>query len=161
MITEAAIVATVREVAENMRPRDREEFMAVSPFETHGQLVDAVVERYALHQDAYVFRTDDGAPVGVAGMIRHRPNVITLLFFATEQFAEIGSDLTRFVRKVLFPKYRELGVHRIECASIEGYAETHRWLEVLGLQQEAVMPGYGRGGETYIQFSWVMERNES
>jgi hypothetical protein len=157
MMTEAATVAAVREVAENMRPRDREEFMAVSPFETHGQLVDAVVERYALHQDAYVFRTDDGRPVGVAGMIRHRPNVITLLFFATEQLAEIGSDLTRFVRKVLFPKYRELGVHRIECASIEGYAETHRWLEVLGLQQEAVMPGYGRGGETYIQFAWVKQ----
>lgn len=155
MKTEAATVAAVREVAENMRPRDREEFMAVSPFETHSQLVDAVVERYALHQDAYVFRTDDGAPVGMAGMIRHRPNVITLLFFATEQFPEIGSDLTRFVRKVLFPKYRERGVHRIECASIEGYAETHRWLEVLGLQQEAIMPGYGRDGQTYIQFAWV------
>ena len=157
MITEAATVTAVREIAENMRLRDWAEFMAVSPFETHGQLVDAVVERYALHQDAYVFRADDGTPVGVAGMIRHRPNVITLLFFATEQFAEIGSDLTRFVRKVLFPKYKELGVHRIECASIEGYAETHRWLEVLGLQQEAVMPGYGRGGETYIQFSWVAD----
>ena len=131
--------------------------MAVSSFETHDQLVDAIVERYAPHQDAYVFRTDGGAPVGVAGMIRHRPNVITLLFFATEQFAEIGSDLTRFVRKVLFPKYKELGVHRIECASIEGYAETHRWLEVLGMKEEAIMPGYGRGGETYIQFSWVKE----
>lgn len=157
MITEAATVAAVREVAESMRPRDREEFRAVSPFETHAQLVEAIVEKYAPHLDAYVFRTDDGTPVGVAGMIRHRPNVITLLFFATEQFSEIGSDLTRFVRKVLFPKYKELGVHRIECASIEGYAETHRWLEVLGLQQEAVMPGYGRGGETYIQFSWVKE----
>lgn len=155
MITEAATVDAVREVAENMRVRDRDEFMAVSPFETHDELVQAIVQNYAPHHDAYVFRANDGTPVGVAGMIRQRPNVITLLFFATERFPEIGSDLTRFVRKVLFPKYREYGVHRIECASIEGYAETHRWLRALGLQQEAVMPGYGRDGQTYIQFAWV------
>lgn len=155
MITEAATVEAVREVAENMRPRDREEFMAVSPFDTHGQLVETIVRQFAPHQDAYVFRTDAGVPAAVAGMIRQRPNVVTLLFFATDGLQDIGSDLTRFVLKVLFPTYRDMGVHRIECASIEGYSETHRWLEVLGLKQEAVMPGYGRDGQTYIQFAWT------
>ena len=155
MITEAATVDVVREIAEQMRPRDREEFMAVSPFERHSQLVDEIVKRYALHQDAYAFRADDGAPVAVAGLIQHRPNVITLLFLATERFPEISAALTRFVVQRLFPKYKERGVHRIECASIEGYVETHRWLGVLGLEEEAVMPGYGRDGETYIQFAWV------
>ena len=155
MMVEPATVRTVREVAENMRERDRAEFMAVSPFQTHGQLVDEIVERYALHQDAYAFLAADGTPVGIAGLIQHRPNVITLLFFATEQFPEIASDLTRFVVQRLFPVYKARGVHRIECASIEGYGETHRWLGVLGLKEEAVMPCFGRGGETYIQFAWV------
>lgn len=157
MITEAATVAAVREVAEAMRESDRVEFMAVSHFDTHEQLVDAVVERYALHQDAYVFRADDGAPVAAGAMVQHRPHVVTLMFFANERMPDIGSDLTRFIRNRLFPAYRDKGVHRIECASIEGYAETHRWLKTLGLKEEASMPGYGREGQTYIQFSWVKQ----
>lgn len=154
MIVEAATVATVREVAEQMRPRDREEFMAVSPFERHVDLVDEIVGRYALHADAYTF-LDGSEPLAVAGLIQHRPNVVTLLFFAKPDLPRIGTDLTRFVVKRLFPTYRRHGVHRIECASIEGYHETHRWLQVLGLSQEAIMPRYGRDGQTYIQFSWV------
>ena len=37
------------------------------------------------------------------------------------------------------------------------HAEVHRWVELLGLKREAVMPKYGKGGETYIQFAWVAD----
>jgi hypothetical protein len=72
-------------------------------------------------------------------------------------FPKIALALTRFIRSRLFPRYRANGVHRIECASLDGYVEVHRWIELLGLRQEAVMPGYGRGGETFLQFAWVAD----
>jgi hypothetical protein len=89
-------------------------------------------------------------------MLLHRPNVATLLFFATDDFGgAVAADFTRFVKQRLFPGYVEKGVHRIECAALAEYDEMHRWLKVLGLVREAVMLGFGRGGETYMQFSWV------
>lgn len=156
MIAEAATARTVREVAEEMRPRDREEFMAASPFERHTDLVEALVERYSPHPDVYAF-LDGQEPIAIAGLIQHRPRVVTLLFFSKPDLARIGADLTRFVAQRLFPAYQQRGVHRIECASIESYGETHRWLKTLGLKQEAIMPGYGRDGQTYIQFAWVSD----
>lgn len=154
MIVEAATPQMVRKVALAMRERDKEEFFAVSSALTTDELVFSIVARFGQHRDVIV-AGDEAGPIAVGGLIRHRPNVASLLMFANDGLPRIGADLTRFIRNRLFPSYRADGVHRIECASIDGYAEVHRWLKVLGLKQEAVMPGYGRGGETYIQFAWV------
>jgi hypothetical protein len=151
---EAANKADVRYVAERMRDRDREEFMAVSPFDHHDALVEGIVERYGEHPDVVVAHWQNG-PVAVGGIVHHRPKVGTLLFFATDDLPQIGSDLTRFIVKSLFPGYTRAGTHRIECASIAGYEETHRWLSVLGLKKEADMPKYGRDGQDFVQFAWV------
>lgn len=169
MIVEAATLRQVRAVAEQMRERDREEFMAVSPFHSYGELVDGLVERYGHHNDVIVACRPLTAseleshsdpvmrhkPVAVGGLIHHRPNVASLLFFATEGLHIIGSDLTRFIRQRLFPAYRKNGTHRIECVSLDGYDEVHRWLEVLGLEQEARLSKFGRDGQDYVQFAWV------
>lgn len=154
MNVEAATPADVRRVAEQMRSRDREEFMAVSPFKTHDELVDAIVARYGDHQDVIVAHWENG-PVAVGGLIHHRPHVGTLMFFANDDMEKIGSDLTRFIKQRLFPGYTLAGTHRIECASLDGYEEVHRWLGVLGLEREATMKKYGRNGEDFVQFSWT------
>lgn len=146
--------ATVRHVAERMRERDRMEFMAVSHASTAAELAESLVARYGDHPEVIVAGAGD-VPIAVGGLLRLRPNVATLMFFATEDMAEIGGPLTRFIRQRLFAQYRAEGVHRIECASLAGYDEVHRWLLALGLQQEAVMRGYGRGGEDFVQFAWV------
>ena len=156
MRVEAANPADVRIVAETMRPRDREEFMAVSPFTAFADLIDAIVARYGDHPNVIV-AYDGKTPVAVGGLIHHRPHVGTLLFFATDGFHRIGADLTRFIKQRLFPGYTLAGTHRIECASLDGYEEVHRWLGVLGLEHEATMRKYGRDGQDYVQFSWVRE----
>jgi hypothetical protein len=148
---------TVRRVAENMRAGDVREFLAVSPAETPAALVDGLVLRYGDAPDAFGFYDDDRTPIAVGAMVQHRPNVVTLAFFATDEFPRIAADVAKFARRSLFPSYQKRGVHRIECISIEGYEAAHRWIEMLGLTQEAVMPGYGRGGETYLQFAWVAD----
>lgn len=154
MRVDAANKVDVRYVAEHMRERDVEEFMAVSPFADRAGLVEGLVNRYGEHEDVIVAFGDNG-PVAAGGLVHYRPHVGTLLFFATADLPKIGGDLTRFIKQRLFPGYRARGTHRIECASIDGYEETHRWLGVLGLKQEAVMPKYGRDGQTFVQFAWV------
>lgn len=146
----------VRHVAELMRERDVAEFLAVSRAEDKAELVEALVDRYGGAADAICAYVNK-VPVAVGAMVQVRPNVVTLAFFATDQFPEIALELTKFIRNRLIPGYVADGVHRVECISMEGYEDAHRWIGLLGLTQEAVMPKYGKGGETYIQFAWVAD----
>ncbi len=154
MNIEPALPADVMLVAQAMRQRDRDEFMPMTHFETHDQLVKSLVQRYGGHPDVFTVFGEPG-PVAVGGMLLHRPNVATLLFFASDDFAPEGAAFTRFVTQRLFPTYRQRGVHRIECQSLDGYGEVHRWLGVLGLEREAVLRAFGRDGQDYVQFAWV------
>lgn len=156
LITEAPTLAAVRHVAEHMRKADVREFLAVSFAETRAELADLLVERYAAHRSVICF-FDDEEPVGVGALIEGRPNVTTLLFFATDRFASVALGIARFTKHRLFPRYREAGVHRIEAVSIEGHDSAHRWIEMVGLKREAVLPGYGKNGEAYHQFAWVAD----
>lgn len=146
----------VAHVVANLRQSDVDEFLALSAATDRAALADILVEKYSEHPAGYCF-LDGDEPVGVGAMIEARPNVITLMFFGTEKFAGIANPLAKFTRQRLFPRYRDAGAHRIECVSIEGYAQMHRWIRTVGLSQEAVMPGYGKGGETFIQFAWVAD----
>ena len=144
----------VRHVAERMRTSDYREFSALAHADSRAALTDVLVAAYAGHPSGICAYAGD-EPVAVGAMVEGRPNVITLMFFAADDFPKIALPLTRFITKNLFEKYRANGVHRIECVSIEGYEEAHRWIRLLGLRHEAVFPGYGKGGEAFFQFSWV------
>ncbi|MCH4543128.1 hypothetical protein [Ochrobactrum sp. A-1] len=141
-------------VARNMRARDAAEFMAVSAAQTREQLADVLAESYASHPGV-ICGYANGEPTAIGAMVLARPNVVTLMFFATDGFKTIAAPLTRFIRQRLFPRYENSGVHRIECVSIDGYEETHRWIRALGLKHEAKHEGYGRNGETFHTFSKV------
>lgn len=148
----------VRHIAERMRAKDVEEFLAVTHASTHEELAESLVARYTDHPHGFVFLHDDDEPVGLVAMIFQRPNVVTLTFFATDRFPEIAISVTRFATKNLFPKYMEAGVHRIECASIEGYAHAHRWIQMLGMNEEGRFLGWGKNGETFHQFAMLTDR---
>lgn len=156
MRIEAARAEDARYVAERMRAKDVAEFLPLSRCETASELADLMVEQFGDHPAGYTFHLDE--PIAVGAMVEGRPNVVTLLFYATDRFPEIALPLAKFTRRVLFPRYREGGVHRIECVSIDGYEEAHKWIRLLGLDHEAEMPGFGRGGETYHQFAWWERR---
>lgn len=145
----------VRHVALNMRARDFAEFSAVSYADGRDDLADSMAARYGSSPEIHVGITDDGEPACVGGTIMARPNVVTLLFFATDRFPEIALPATRYIKKQLLPRLIEAGVHRIEAVSIAGYTDTHAWLETLGLTRETgPLYDYGRAGEVFIQFSW-------
>ena len=153
---EHALDEDVRRVAANLRDKDVAEFLALSHAPDRHALAAQLLDRWGGHPAAIVVRDEEG-PVCIGGGIEHRPNVITLMLFATDRFAGIALPLTRFVTRQLFYRWRVAGVHRIEAFSMEGHDEAHRWIELLGLDREAELTGYGRGGETFIQFAWVRD----
>lgn len=157
MKIDAPTVAHVRHVADNIREKDADEFLAVSFARGRAELADNLVERYGRNFETYCFSEDDGTPVAVGAMCEGRPNVVTLMFFATAQFRKLALPIARFTKHRLFPHYRGLGIHRIECISIAGYEESHRWIRLCGMAEEGVFRGFGRDGQTFHQFAWVAD----
>ncbi len=154
MKIERATADAVRHVALNMRDRDFAEFSAVSPADTREQLAGVLSRSYGGREDVFAIYHEQ-APVGIAGTIEAWPNVITLLFFATDDFPKVALPVTRFFRR-LFDRYEAAGIHRIQAISLHDYAQTHQWLRLFGLKQEtAPMLNYGRHGEAFIQFARI------
>lgn len=156
MKIERATADAVRHVALNMRDRDFAEFSAVSPASSREQLAGVLSRSYGGRED--VFAVYNGqTPVCIAGTIEAWPNVITLLFFATDDFPKVARPVARFFRR-LFDQYEADGVHRIQAIALDDYAQTHQWLRLFGLKAEtAPMLNYGRHGEAFIQFSRVRD----
>jgi hypothetical protein len=144
-----------------MREHDFREIAAMSGFGLRFQMAEHFSAAYGHHPDVIAFTDDDEKAIAIGAVVQGRPNVGTCLFFATDEFPQIGPDVTRFVKQRLFPGYRSKGMHRIEAVSIAGYDTMHRWLGALGLEKEADLAGYGCRGEPFVQFSWVADRVRS
>ncbi|MCW4115671.1 hypothetical protein NPA31_011920 [Aurantimonas sp. MSK8Z-1] len=160
MRIEAATREDVERVAQAMRQSDVDEFLAVSWAADRHALADSLVERFGQHPDALCFSLDE-RPVGIGALIEWRPNVVTILFFATDEFPRIAMAVARFMRARMLPEYRAAGIHRIECIVSAAYTAAQRWIEIVGLTREAEMPGYGRGGETFLQYAWTADHVRS
>lgn len=156
MKIDPATTEDVRRVASRMRDRDFDEFSAVTPCDTRQELADLLASRYGGRADVMCGAGDLG-PICIGGTIEARPNVLTLLFFATDEFPTIALPATRFIRNNLFPRLFAAGVHRIEAVSLANYDQAHEWLRLLGLKPETgPLLGYGKRGEAFIQYSKVI-----
>lgn len=156
MRIDQATPSAVAEVALHMRDRDFHEFRAVTPCNSRPALAEVLASRYGRHPGVFV-ASDEDEPIAVGAALESRPNVATLLFFATPAFPRVARQLTRWLASDVLPAMREGGTHRIEAVSLATYTNTHRWLRTFGLAPEAHLPGYGKAGEPFILFSWVSD----
>lgn len=156
MQIKSATIDEVHHVAMHMRGRDFEEFAATSASDDREALANRLAARYGGRPDV-LCGLADGVPVCIGGTIETWPGVISLLFFATDEFPRIGRGITRFIRRELFPRYFEAGVHRIQAISLDGYSEVHAWLRALGLEKEAEFPCFGKDRQTFVQFAKVKQ----
>ena len=154
MTIERATVGDVRAVALAMRRGDFEEFSATSAEADRRALANSLALRYGGRDDVLVGRAN-GEPVCVGGTIEAWPGVITLMFFGTDKWPLIGRGMTRWIKRELFPRYLESGVHRIQAVSHGQHHDAHKWLRALGLKEEARFERFGKGGEMFIQFAMV------
>lgn len=141
-----------------MRERDLEEFLALAPVDDGEALAQQLARQYGERNDVLCVFDDRDEPVCIGGTIETRPNVMTLLFFATDEFPRVVRPLTRFIRNELFPRYFAIGVHRIEAVAMAKYVEVHGWLARLGLKQETgTLHAFGKGREDFVQFALVTD----
>lgn len=156
MTINRATAGDVRAVALAMRERDFDEFTATSDVYDRRLLAHNLSLKYGGRDDVLV-GCADGEPVCIGGTIETWPGVISLLFFATDDFPKIGRGITRWIRRELFPRYYKSGVHRIQAISHGKHRDAHAWLKALGLEQEAVFKGFGRDGQDFVQFAQVRD----
>lgn len=157
MRLEPATYSSVFRVAHDMREADFDEFRALSAADSRPELATELARRFAGRAGVYT-AFGGPEPIAVGGLVEARPNVLTLLFFATDRLPTIGLRLTRFLKRSMFPSVRAAGCHRIECASLVSHHAAHAWIKVLGMVEEGPpMLGYGKNGEAYQQFAWVAD----
>lgn len=147
----------IRAVALAMRETDFAEFSAVSVADDRAALAEILAQRWAGRDDVMTVFHDD-RPVAIGGFIEGRPNVVTALFFATDEFEHTAAlAATYFVHRT-FQQMKLHGVHRIEAVSQVGHTEAHRWMAHFGMLPEGPpMRGYGKNGEAYQMFAWVAD----
>jgi hypothetical protein len=139
-----------------MRESDFEELSSLSWAEDREELAHELAVKYTCETAICAF-SEEGIPIAIGGIFEFRPNVVSLGFFATDQLTEIGYHLTRWIMKSLFIPLKEEGIQRIEAASMITHIDAHRWLRVLGLEEESRMWKYGKNGDTFINFAWIAE----
>lgn len=155
-ILEPPTRTAVRDVVLNMRLADWREIFCCRAGDDAESFVDEMILHCAAGFCAYVARAvGEAAPVAVIGVAALTPVVGSAFMFATDQFDEIGWSLTRRLKSEIVPGLRRAGLARVECRAWEGNSAALRWLRHLGAKPEAVLRGYGRDGETFIQMAWT------
>jgi len=139
----------VRHIANNLREWDRKEIFACFWEDDPEELV----RRTFFCPEAAWVAYHDGVPAAVIGTLPILPSVWSSFAFGTDDFRNVGLLLTRHTHKFIIPMLKRVAV-RVECLSIEGHHEAHRWLESFGMVREATHPAKGRSGETFHTYAW-------
>lgn len=142
----------VRPVARAMRAWDRDEIFAMQPDDDLDRFTEMV---QALGPAAWV-AGEGYEPIACFGAFQQFPGLFDMWFFATDNINIIGKSMTKAVRDVIVPHLFACGARRLECKSMEGHVEAHRWLEVIGARREASHPNYGRGAQTFHTYAWEL-----
>lgn len=141
----------MQHIARNMRDGDREEVFCQMWTDEPDDFARLVINHYGFYKWAVSLGDD---PVCALGAVTHWPGVWIAWMVTTDRFPEIGSFVTKFVRRSMIPSLHRLGAHRCEARSIASHTEAHRWLKVLGAKQEAVLRRYGKNREDFLLFRW-------
>ena len=142
-------------VAMEMRERDYEEISCLTFAQNREELANYLADSYAAHQNVYACGTSKDGPIAIIAYIPVRPGVWSLGLFATDKFQKVGRFLTKAIIRDIIPALDRGNAHRVEAQSIEGYDQVHRWLEFIGLKKESDLPGFGRNGENFVNFTYV------
>lgn len=146
----AATWPEIEFVARNMRERDRLEICALS---NSDDPVVAVSHLKTLPYFGAIARKDE--PIAAVGAVYLWPGSVSAFMFATDRWSEVATQTTRWAKKVLIPSLYRQGIHRMQCYSMVGHKEAHRWLRYFGAKSRRE-PAYGKNHEDFLYF--VLDR---
>jgi hypothetical protein len=96
-------------------------------------------------------RTAEGRPAVVGGFSCVWPGLAHGWLWGTDEWPEVGREVTRFVKRFILPALDRAGFHRIECRPLA--SNDHRWLKFIGFKPEAVTAQFGQGREDFVLFA--------
>lgn len=92
-------------------------------------------------------------PFFACGLMPSRyPRVMEAYAFGSDEFQGQMIRATKEVKKGLDRAQNELGVQVIMAHSQDRHVKAHRWLELLGFERAAVIPGMGQDGSDFFRF---------
>lgn len=138
-----------RYIVNRLRAGDQEEAYALRAGNSY-ELLKEILEDYGPHKWCASLER----PIAMGGVTEMWPGVWCGWALATNEFPRIAAPLTRWVRRKAMPAIKRAGAHRLEVRSIESHTQSHRWLEILGFEREAVLRGYGRSQENFVVYRW-------
>lgn len=141
----------VIEVAQNMRPKDREELLAAYPWADENDMLSSLADRYGHGEHSFCAYLD-GSPIVIGAVVPLEGGMLALGMFATADFNRLALALARFVSRRLLPRYQEEGFRGVICLSLDSYTDAHRWMTALGLDRGKVHEGIGAQGQNFIEF---------
>lgn len=144
----------VHYIAMNMRERDFQELRALSWFDTREEIAADLAERYGGRMFCFCFTYKDEPVAILAGIAMHK-SLWNMGFFATDKISKIKKVVTKFCSREFFGGMRTAGAIRVECQSIVGYNEIHKWLLLLGFRQGQTLEKFGKDGQDFVTFEWV------
>jgi hypothetical protein len=96
-------------------------------------------------------------PVAVQGVYPARPGVALAACFGTDHWDKAVPKMIRYARAVVPLELAKRNVHRVEAHSLAANADTHRFIELTGGEQEAVLHEFGRDKEDFLLYRWKVE----
>jgi hypothetical protein len=143
---------TVHYVAHNMRAADRQEIYSLYDVETPFLITQGVMS-----QPEVAFLAGRERPIAVFGAMKLRATTWAAFCFATDEFPKVALEVTKYIRKVIQPDlFLSRGARRVEADSHFQHIQAHKWLRLLGAEQEGVRREYNKHGEPYITFALTL-----
>ena len=136
-------------VATNMREWDKKEIYATRWTDDPSDIAQDCVN---LGEFGWI--AHDPEPIALVGAVPCHPGVWNVHMFATDNFSKIAISLTKFVKNVIVPSLTAIGSHRVECKSMDGHEDAHKWLEFLGAHRESTLSEYGKENEDFHLYVW-------
>lgn len=141
-------------VSKNMRDRDFQEVNAIRWEDDREKMANGLALQYGDKQFCMCIGYDN-EPIAILMGVSMHPTLWSIGFWATESFPKIKKYVTKFIANEFSEAMYTAGARRIECKSIVGYNDVHKWLKLLGFVQGDTEKHYGKNGEDFITFYWV------
>jgi hypothetical protein len=145
-------LAALQHISANLRARDVAELAMLRWDMDRLEIAAGLYEAWSRCLRAQVAFAD-GEPCAVLMLAWRTPAVLEAALLATDRWRGIVGPVLRCCRQDYVPAARAAGARRIECRTWAGHRDARGFLEAVGAAVECELPGYGRGGETFVQYA--------
>lgn len=103
----------------------------------------------------------NGKPAVLVGVYEPWPTVWGLMMFGTDDFARGAIPALRWLQHTMRDLVDNHGARRLQSETRDGDEEAERFFLRLGARKEGPpMRGYGKDGEAYQRYAWLVHEND-